>query len=184
MIEIKRMTRELLHKTLQDLCAVENAAVETSGGTYRHPWTADQFAMDAPGKWVYSRIMQDNGKTVGFLVMSDKTAPGGMHYLHAHRAAVLKDVRRPNLLLDAYHDVFREAKANGLKWFVTKQQSYHPAMLLWYTRVLGCEVLKERKHIEDYAGPLPGTAEVEADGKVVEAAGAGREGQYFVARGI
>jgi hypothetical protein len=182
MIEIERLTREILAERLQEICAVENMAAETSGGTYRHPWTRGDFTMDLPGKWTYSRLMRDNAKTIGFLVMSDKTSPAGMHYLHAHRAAVLKEVRRPNLLLDAYNDVFREAKVDGLTWFVTKQQSYHPAMLLWYIRVLGCAVLKERKCIEEFTGPLSGTVTVEADGKVVSGAAADREGQYFIAR--
>jgi hypothetical protein len=182
MVEIEHLTRELLHASVGEICEVELEAVETSGGTYRHPWGHEEFTAELPGKWTYSRVMRDTGRIVGFLVMSDKVAPGGMHYLHAHRAAILKGVRRPNLLLDTYHDVFQEAKKNGLKWFVTKQQSYHPAMLLWYTRVLGCTVLKERKDIEEFAGLLPDTVKVGGDGKIVAAAAGDSEGQYFIAR--
>lgn len=183
-VDIQRLTRERMHAYIKEICAIEIDAVESSAGTYRDPWGRDEFTADLPGKWLYSRIMMENGVPAGFLVMSDKNSPGGLHYLHAHRAAVVKGVRRPNLLLDAYQDVFREGKSNGLRWFVTKQQSYHPAMLLWYVRVLGCTILKERKRIEDFAGPLPGSVRIEGDGLVVRGSSASRDGQYFIAREI
>ena len=182
MVTIERLTRAMLKETLGELCAVEKSAVDNSGGTYRNPWTEREFSEDLPGKWTYSRIMRDDGRTVGFLVMSDKVAPAGLHYIHAHRAAVLKDVRHPTLLLDTYQDVFREARANGITWFVTKQQSYHPAMLLWYTRILSCTVLREARRIEEFTGPLPPTVAVRSDGLIVPASGPGGEGQYYIAR--
>ena len=182
MVAIQRLTQDVLQETLDELCALERMAVETSGGTYRNPWSAEEFTADLPGKWTYSRIMRDNGRTAGFLVMSDKTTAAGMHYIHAHRAAVAKDVRHPTLLLDTYNDVFREARDNGIRWFVTKQQSYHPAMLLWYTRVLNCTVLRDVRRIEEFAGPLSPTVEVRNDGLIVPVSAPDAEGQYYIAR--
>jgi len=154
LIGIEILTRAKLERYLEDLCRIEREAVENSQGTYRDPWQAENFLGELPGKWDYSRLVKKAGQPAGFFIFSRKSTQDGEKYLHLHRVATGPVARGQNVMGRVFQETFAQARQEGLAWFTTSQMEYHPAMLQWYLRVLGVDIMQERPLIERFIGPL------------------------------
>ena len=76
-IDIQPLTAEVLARHVTEFLEIDEK-------TIGERWGKDQFRLDMPGKWDYSRVaLDDHGKALGFAVASLK--PQG---IHIHRIAV------------------------------------------------------------------------------------------------
>lgn len=166
-IKIEKLTRNLMRENIERICKIERVAVETSDGRYRDPWNRDNFLYELPGKWTYSRVIRNNDEIEGFFIGSQKTTQKGEQYVHGHKVAFLPSIRQRNLYPEVLNDVFREARKNGLRWFTGYIMGYHYDFLMWYVRVLECEILQDRRDIECFVGKLLDGAVIENDGKLI-----------------
>ena len=165
MLRIEKLTKEVLADNLRVLLDIEERIFEMANGTYPILWTEKDFLRELPGKWTYSRVIVDDGAIKGFTTVSQKFTGDGEAFIHAHKIAVLAEIRTPNLILDVWNDTFNEARGEGLRWFTASIMDYaHPAMLPWYLRVLGANVLKPKEKIEYFFGKLPDGTAVTEDG--------------------
>lgn len=181
-IEIFKMSYELLKNNINRICEIEESVGNESNGTYRNIWKKENFLLDLPGKWIYSRVLYENRDIVGFYIASQKKTIDGRNYLHGHRVAFIKSVRSPFLILRVYEDMFKEARTNGLKWFTGYQMTFYPTMLIWYQRVMQVEILKNKKEIEYFTGKLPKNIFITKDGKIFDK-DSGLE-SYFITKNL
>jgi len=115
-IKIEELTRTELERNIKRLCEIEHDAAALSNGTYRHPWREEQFRLELPGKWRYSRILSQDATPVGFYIASRKETQMHEGCLHGHRVAFDGRIKHPNLLHSVYQDLFCQAKGDGLIW--------------------------------------------------------------------
>jgi ribosomal protein S18 acetylase RimI-like enzyme len=76
------------------------------------PWSAEQFGVDLPGKWEFSRVARHTASraVVGYWVASIR-GPG---HLHTHRVGVRQSVRRSGIARALHDSVIAAARARGL----------------------------------------------------------------------
>lgn len=180
-VKIQALTRAELERNINRICAIEHDAAALSGGTYRHPWSEEQFRLELPGKWRYSRILLQEKTPVGFYIASRKENRNHEGCVHGHRVAFDRNIKHPNLLYTVYQDIFCQAKADGLTWFTGYQNDYHPMMLHWYMRVLKVEIVGTRDQLEIFLGEIPDGLKLDENGHLFNAAG---EGGYFIVKCI
>jgi ribosomal-protein-alanine N-acetyltransferase len=97
------LTREALSGCVDDLIALDRAALEEA-------WGSPEFLLELPGKWELSRLLLDgSGRVAGFAIASIKS-PG----IHIHRLVVSSELRGGGLGYAFLKSIAADAAARGV----------------------------------------------------------------------
>jgi hypothetical protein len=169
MLTIEKLSKDQLSINLAKFLEIEQEIIAEQGeGTVITAWDANAFLSDLPEKWELSRVVLENQKPVGFLIVSVKKAADGQLCVHSHRIEILSRVRTPKLAIEIWNEMFIEARARGVSWYIGFLLAHAPDTLrFWYERALNFTILQSSDEISYFLDGLPEGTEVLDNGCII-----------------
>lgn len=123
-MKLIKLTKKCLNNHLDDFVAISKVCWREIG---EEPWDKNYFISDYPGKWKYSRLIEDKGRVVAFLIGTTPKEYHGEKRIdnkkigYINKLAVIPEYRGNKILFNKksiaeslVHDFFNECKRNNL----------------------------------------------------------------------